>query len=240
MASHMKPCDTVDVKWMLDHLDDPQVRLVEVDWDIETYVRGHAPGAIGWIWSSNNHKRASGGRVPDKLGFGTLMSQSGIANQMTVALYGERNNLWACIAARLLMAYGHADVRIVEGGGKKWLIDHKLVSTKKPLLSAKHYDVNEPDWAVAPQQLWYTTLCQLGPPDVTPSLRHTMSKPARTLEHSDTMQGREGHVDMKRPRSPHDWGKPKDYEGALGLTLAVCFGLLATSLAGAVYEMINR
>ena len=110
----------VDSDWALAHLDDPNVRFVEVDVDTTAYEQSHIPGAVGWNWTSqlsDGIRRDIAGRED----FGKLLSDSGIGPDTTIVLYGDNNNWFAAWAYWQLKLYGHHDVRILNGGRKYWL-----------------------------------------------------------------------------------------------------------------------
>jgi thiosulfate/3-mercaptopyruvate sulfurtransferase len=110
----------VDVPWLQAHLEDPSVRIVEVDVDVYSYDEGHIPGAVGWNWSTqlcDIHRRD----ILSKADFEALVSAAGITPQTTVILYGDNNNWFAAWALWQLKIYGHADVRLLDGGRRKWL-----------------------------------------------------------------------------------------------------------------------
>ena len=110
----------VDAAWAQAHLDDPNVRFVEVDVDTTSYEQSHIPGAVAWNWTSqlsDGIRRDIAGREE----FSELLSASGIGPDTTIALYGDNNNWFAAWAYWQLKLYGHEDVRIINGGRKFWL-----------------------------------------------------------------------------------------------------------------------
>jgi thiosulfate/3-mercaptopyruvate sulfurtransferase len=110
----------VDADWALEHLDDPNVRFVEVDVDTDAYGQGHIRGAVGWNWTSqltDGLRRDIAGRED----FGQLLRLAGIGPDTTIVLYGDNNNWFAAWAYWQLKLYGHEDVRLLDGGRKLWL-----------------------------------------------------------------------------------------------------------------------
>ena len=111
------------------HANDAGVRVVEVDVDTTAYDQGHVPGAVGWNWTTDSATRVVARHRPkDK--FEELLGKSGIDNDTTIVLYGDNNNWFAAWAFWQLKIYGHEDVRIMDGGRKKWLaegreLDHR-------------------------------------------------------------------------------------------------------------------
>ena len=128
MANYAHPELLVSTEWVAQHGKDPKVRIVEVDVDTNAYNEGHIPGAIAWAWNtqlSDTIRRD----ILSKDALEKLLSESGIANDSTVVLYGDNNNWFAAWALWQLKLYGHKDVRVVNGGRKKWLAEGRELST---------------------------------------------------------------------------------------------------------------
>jgi len=134
----------VSAEWAQQHLDDPNVRFVEVDVDTTSYEQSHLPGAVGWNWTSqlsDGIRRDIAGRED----FSKLLSESGIGPATTIVLYGDNNNWFAAWAYWQLKLYGHEDVRILNGGRKYWL-DHGLpLTTDVPSHASTGYELPELD-----------------------------------------------------------------------------------------------
>ena len=118
----------VTTDWVAARLDDPQVRLVEVSVDTQAYDSGHIPGAIGWSWKEDTQDTLRRD-IPNPAAFGALMSEAGISNDTTVVLYGDLDNWFATYAFWLLKMYGHDDVRLLNGGRKKWIAEERQLTT---------------------------------------------------------------------------------------------------------------
>jgi thiosulfate/3-mercaptopyruvate sulfurtransferase len=112
----------VDADWVESHLDDPEVVLVEVDEDVSAYDGGHLRGAVRLDWTTEL-QQPEARDVIDADAFSALMSAKGIGNDDTVVLYGGNNNWFAAYAYWQFKLYGHADVRLLDGGRKKWELD---------------------------------------------------------------------------------------------------------------------
>ncbi len=109
----------VTTDWVASHLDDPSVRVVEVDIDTEAYARSHIPGAVGWNWQTQlQHpiRRDIVGRRD----FEILLGASGIESSTRVVVYGDNQNWFAAHAYWLLCYYGHGPVSLMDGGRRKW------------------------------------------------------------------------------------------------------------------------
>lgn len=109
----------VDTAWVAEHLDDPDIRLIEINDDPELYAAGHIPGAVevNWYTELNHPLRRD---VPDRKGFEALLQRMGVEQQTTVVFYGHLHNWMACNAFWMFMLYGHERVRIMNGGRLKW------------------------------------------------------------------------------------------------------------------------
>jgi thiosulfate/3-mercaptopyruvate sulfurtransferase len=144
MANYAHPETLVATDWVSQHTKDSNVRVVEVDVDTNAYNEGHVPGAIGWAWNSQlcDVVRRD---ILSKSQFEKLMGESGISNSTTVILYGDNNNWFAAWAFWQMKMYGHDDVRLMNGGRKKWLAEGRDVSTDVPRPPAAVYDASGPD-----------------------------------------------------------------------------------------------
>jgi thiosulfate/3-mercaptopyruvate sulfurtransferase len=144
MADYAHPESLVSTDWVAQHSKDPNVRVAEVDVDTTEYAKGHVPGATGWNWTTqlcDTIRRD----ILSKSQFEKLMSESGISNDTTVILYGDNNNWFAAWALWQMKMYGHTDVRLMNGGRKKWLAEGREVSTDVPSPAAASYTASGPD-----------------------------------------------------------------------------------------------
>jgi thiosulfate/3-mercaptopyruvate sulfurtransferase len=142
MAGYANPDVLVSTDWVDEHKADPNVRLVEVDVDTEAYETGHIPGAVGWNWQSQLQDGLRRDLLP-KADFEALMSGSGIANDTTIVLYGDNNNWFATYAYWQLKIFGHEDVRIMNGGRKKWDLEGRELTQAAPSVSASSYTAQD-------------------------------------------------------------------------------------------------
>lgn len=144
MATYARPEALVSTQWVVDHQRDPNVRVVEVDVDTTSYDQGHIPGAIGWNWNTQLCDTLVRDVVP-KGKLEELLGQSGIDNSTTIVLYGDNNNWFAAWAFWQLKLYGHGDVRIMNGGRKKWLEEARELTTERASIAKKSYRAKDPD-----------------------------------------------------------------------------------------------
>ena len=114
----------VTAQWVEDHLDDPKVVLIEVDEDTSAYDKNHIKGAIKLDWTTDLQDQVRRDFV-NKAQFEELLSGRGVANDDTVVLYGGNNNWFAAYAYWYFKLYGHQDVKLLDGGRKKWELDSR-------------------------------------------------------------------------------------------------------------------
>ena len=134
----------VDAEWVEAHAGDPGVVLVEVDEDTSAYDKGHIPNAIKIDWKKDLQDPVRRDFV-DRVGFEKLMSARGIAGDNTVVLYGGNNNWFAAYAFWYFKLYGHHNVKLLDGGRKKWELDSRELTTDVPQRPATSYQASEQD-----------------------------------------------------------------------------------------------
>ncbi|MGV3516888.1 sulfurtransferase [Luteitalea sp.] len=134
------PDALVSTEWVAEHLQDPQVRLVESNEDPLVYPSGHIPGAVQIDWTSdlNDPLRRDYIAAAD---FAALVSRFGITPDTTVVLYGDRNNWWACYAFWVFQLFGHTNARILDGGRLKWEKEGRPLTREVPAYAASTYPV---------------------------------------------------------------------------------------------------
>ncbi len=147
MAEYASPEVLVSTDWVAQHLNDPKIRVVEVDVDTAAYDQGHVPGAIGWNWQTQLQDPVRRDLV-DKRAFEELLGRSGISNDTAVVLYGDNNNWFAAWGFWELKYYGHNDVRIMNGGRKKWLEEKRALSTETPHPQPATYRAKDPNQTI--------------------------------------------------------------------------------------------
>ena len=148
MASTMTvPEVLVSTDWVAEHRNDPNVAIVEVDVDTAAYDQGHVPGALGWNWTTELCDTVVRDIVP-KQKLEELLGRSGITPQTTIVLYGDNNNWFAAWAFWQLKVYGHEDVRLMNGGRKKWLAEGRDLETAAPRPTATTYKAKDPDFSI--------------------------------------------------------------------------------------------
>ncbi len=146
-ASQAQQTVLVSTDWVVQHLNDSSIRLVEVDVDTKAYQEGHVPNAIGWAWDTQLCDTLRRDIIP-RAKFEQLLGRSGIDNTTAIILYGDNNNWFAAWAFWQLKVYGHRDVRLMNGGRKKWIAEGRELTTERPNVAPKAYQANEPDASI--------------------------------------------------------------------------------------------
>jgi thiosulfate/3-mercaptopyruvate sulfurtransferase len=114
-----------------------------VDVDTAAYDTGHISGAVGWNWQRDTQDTLVRD-IPDEAALEALLGRSGIGNDTTIVLYGDNNNWFATYAFWLLKYYGHRDVRLMNGGRKKWLDEARPMTTELPQVEPEQYTARPP------------------------------------------------------------------------------------------------
>ena len=135
----------VDTNWTEDHLKDPNVRIAEVDYDPKAnYHLGHIPGSVLFDWKRDINDPLSR-NIISKESCEELLKKSGINQDTTLVLYGDFNNWFAAFAFWVFKYYGYKDVRIMNGGRKKWLEEDKSIDKTIPTYSTGNFKASSPD-----------------------------------------------------------------------------------------------
>src|SRR5256714_4452018 len=137
----------VSTDWVAKHLEDSKVKLVEVDVDTTAYDEGHAPGAIAFNWTSQLQDQVRRD-VISKDALEQLLSNAGISNDDTIVLYGDNNNWFAAYAFWLLEMYGHKDLKLMDGGRKKWVDEGRPATKEAPSPAKTSYKAQAPNAAL--------------------------------------------------------------------------------------------
>ena len=138
---YANPQVLVETEWVAAHLDDPGIRLVEVDVDTSAYDSGHITGAVGWNWQRDTQDSLIRD-IPGRQAFEKLLSRSGISADTLVLLYGDHNNWFATYAYWLLNYFGHEEVRLINGGRKKWIAEGRPLTQEAPEIQPASYSLN--------------------------------------------------------------------------------------------------
>ena len=139
---YANPDILVSTQWVEDHLDDPNIRLVESDEDVLLYEQGHVPGAVklDWVADLNDDIRRD---YIDREGFEKLVRERGISNDTTVVFYGDKNNWWATYALWVFHLFGHTNTKIMDGGRIKWVAENRPMTREVPSYPQTDYIAQE-------------------------------------------------------------------------------------------------
>lgn len=143
-ADYASPETLVSTDWVAEHLNDSNVRLLEVDVDTRAYDEGHIPGAVGLNWETQLQDQLRRD-LASKENLEKLMGSAGVTPDTTVVVYGDNNNWFAAWAFWQLKRHGHKDVRIMNGGRVKWLAEGRETTTEKPDIATSTYTAQDPD-----------------------------------------------------------------------------------------------
>jgi thiosulfate/3-mercaptopyruvate sulfurtransferase len=121
----------VETDWVAEHLNDDDIRIVEVDENPALYTEAHIPGAIGFDWKGDLQDQIKRDFL-DAEAFGELMGSRGISNDHTIVLYGDRNNWFAAYTYWYFMYYGHDDVKLMNGPREKWVSEGRDTTADLP------------------------------------------------------------------------------------------------------------
>ncbi|GAA3516756.1 sulfurtransferase [Aeromicrobium panaciterrae] len=137
----------VTADWVEEHLSDPNVVLIEVDEDADAYDKGHIAGAVKIDWRKDLQDGVRHDFI-DKPRLEKLLSEKGISNDDTLVFYGGNNNWFAAYAYWYLKYYGHDNLRLLDGGRKKWELDSRELTTDVTERPATTYVAKEPNTAI--------------------------------------------------------------------------------------------
>src|SRR5260221_240210 len=134
----------VTTEWLAGHLEDPDLVVAESDEDVLLYETGHIPGAVKLDWHTELNDPVTRDYV-DRADCARLMSEKEITPDTTLVLYGDRNNWWAAYALWVCTLFGHADLRLLDGGRAKWIAESRPLTTEAPQRPRTGYPVAERD-----------------------------------------------------------------------------------------------
>ena len=147
IQAYAHPERLVTTEWLAAHLDDPGLVVAESDEDVLLYDTGHIPGAVKIDWHADLNDPLTRDYV-DADAFAALMSAKGITPDTTIIFYGDQNNWWAAYALWVTSLFGHADVRLLDGGRKKWMDEGRPMTTDVPSPAPADYPVTARDDSV--------------------------------------------------------------------------------------------
>ncbi|MDE2778124.1 MAG: sulfurtransferase [Chloroflexota bacterium] len=147
MADYAHPESLVSTEWVAEHGGDANVRLIEVDVDTAAYEQGHVAGAVGWNWQSQLQQSLRRDLL-SKREMEQLLGSAGVGADTTVVVYGDNNNWFAAWAFWQIRYYGHANVKLMNGGRAKWEAEGRPMTTDVPSHAATTYTAKDPDESI--------------------------------------------------------------------------------------------
>ena len=147
IQQYAHPERLVTTAWLEANLGTPGLVVAESDEDVLLYNTGHIPGAVKIDWHTDLNDPLTRDYV-DADAFAALMRAKGITPDTTIVFYGDQNNWWAAYALWVTSLFGHADVRLLDGGRKKWIGEGRAVTTDVPAPAATDYPVTQRDDSV--------------------------------------------------------------------------------------------
>lgn len=132
----------ITTQWVADHLNDTNLRLVEVSVETSLYSTEHLPGAVNFSWTSQLQDQIARDII-SKDNFELLLSNAGITQDMQVILYGDNNNWFAAYGFWIFQYYGHMNVSLMDGGLKKWKAEGRPMTAEVPSYPASAYAVTK-------------------------------------------------------------------------------------------------
>ncbi|MDJ0534162.1 MAG: sulfurtransferase [Xenococcaceae cyanobacterium MO_207.B15] len=143
MSEYVHPETLVDTQWLSEHLEDPNVRIIEMDLSSQFYDNGHIPGAV--FWNPNDLLKPDSRINFDTTAIEKLLASSGITNNTTVVTVHSSFIATSGCIFWLLKVFGHPDVRILNGGRHKWIEDGYSLTTEKTIVTPTNYHAKSPN-----------------------------------------------------------------------------------------------
>jgi thiosulfate/3-mercaptopyruvate sulfurtransferase len=140
MSTNTHSDTLVSTDWLAERLDDPTLRIIEVDEDNDAWRRSHIPGAIAWRWNEDLHDGVRRDYI-DQERLSALLGRSGVGPETTIILYGGNNNWFASYAYWLLRYRGFDRVQLLDGGRKKWELEGRPLNAEVPAVPSSDYRI---------------------------------------------------------------------------------------------------
>jgi thiosulfate/3-mercaptopyruvate sulfurtransferase len=143
-SGYANPDVLVSTEWVAEHLNDPNIRLLESNEDPLLYDTGHIPGALKIDWQDDLNDPL----VRDYIGkeeFEALLSRLGVSNDTTVIFYGDKSNWWATYAFWVFQLFGHTNAKVMNGGRQKWINEGRELTREVPQVEPASYQAKDRD-----------------------------------------------------------------------------------------------
>ena len=147
MADYANPDVLVSTDWVEEHIDDPDIVIVESDEDILLYEIGHIRNSVKFDWQTELQDQLIRDYVSGE-DFEALLSEKGISNDHAVVFYGDRSNWWACYAFWTFKVLGHEKCLIMDGGRQKWADEGRELIKDVPERPRTDYRVSAVDESI--------------------------------------------------------------------------------------------
>ena len=144
LQAYANPTKLVTTQWVADHLDDPNVIVIESDEDVLLYETGHIPGSVKVDWHLDLNDEVARDYV-DAEGFAAVCSKRGITADTQIVFYGDNFNWWAAYALWVFSLFGHDNTALMDGGRQKWIAEGRPITTDVPARTATSYPVRARD-----------------------------------------------------------------------------------------------
>ena len=141
---YARPDVLVSTDWVAEHLNDPNIRIIESNEDPLLYPSGHVPGAVEVDWTRDLNDPLRRDYLGQD-GFTALMRRLGATADTTLVFYGDKSNWWACYAFWVFHLFGHTNARVMDGGRLKWDQEGRETTTDVPTFEASEYQAPERD-----------------------------------------------------------------------------------------------
>ncbi len=141
---YSNPDVLVSTDWVAEHLNDPNIRIVESNEDQLLYPSGHIPGAVQVDWAADLNDQLRRDYL-QRDGFEALMSRIGATKDTTIVFYGDKNNWWATYAFWVFQLFGHTKAKVMDGGRLKWEKENREFTRDVPSYPATSYTAPERD-----------------------------------------------------------------------------------------------
>ena len=142
MAEYARPEVLVDTQWVADHLKDPKIRVIEVSVDQSAFDQWHIPGAVAlnWFHDLEEHPHRD---IASKATMERLLGNAGVGPDTIIVVYGDNNNWFATYAYWLIKLYGHRNLRVMNGGRKKWMDEGRAMTKEASSHPKVQYQAQE-------------------------------------------------------------------------------------------------
>jgi len=138
--NYTHPESLVETAWLAEHLDDPNIRIVESNEELDVYGTGHIRNAVHIDWTTDLNDQVRRDYISPEA-FATLAEKNGITPETTVIFYGDKANWWAAYALWVFRLFGHDNVKLLNGGRAKWVAEGRELTKDVPAVAKANYPI---------------------------------------------------------------------------------------------------